>query len=155
MNKNNTQECKCHCHNDYEGAGLSNPEIHCKCLPNCEHCNPYYHKSSPPTDTHKEEVVNPEDTVVQSVVKWEEEFDEIGFGNQAMIPGGKYGVKRVELKTFISNLLKSERERIREGVQEMIDHIEILKDIDETGILDGEEQAFLFVLKLIDKEGKG
>ena len=29
------------------------------------------------------------------------EFDEIGFGNQARIPGGKYGAKRVELKDFI------------------------------------------------------
>lgn len=34
--------CNCHCHNDHEGFGLSNKEAHCKCLPNCEHCNPYY-----------------------------------------------------------------------------------------------------------------
>lgn len=32
--------CSCHCHNNHENTA----EAHCKCLPNCEHCNPEYHK---------------------------------------------------------------------------------------------------------------
>ena len=33
------------------------------------------------------------------------EFNEIGFGNQAIIPGGKYGAKRVELKDWLTTAL--------------------------------------------------
>lgn len=36
---------------------------------------------------------------------WKEEFDAIGFGNQARIPGGKYGAKRIELKQFIQQTI--------------------------------------------------
>jgi len=32
-------DCICHCHNNHEGANGLNG-IRCKCLPNCEHCNP-------------------------------------------------------------------------------------------------------------------
>lgn len=48
---------------------------------------------------------------------WEAEFDEIGFGNQMRVPGGKYGAKRVELKTFIFHLLQESR---REVIESMI-----------------------------------
>ena len=45
--------------------------------------------------------------------KWVEQFDEIGFGNQARI----VGVKRVELKDFIRSLLKSQRQELKEKVE--------------------------------------
>lgn len=45
---------------------------------------------------------------------WEQDFDEIGFGNQMRVPGGKYGAKRVELKSFISQAILSAEERARE-----------------------------------------
>lgn len=40
--KQSRKECTCHCHNDHEGFSPSNPnaKAYCKCLPNCEHCNP-------------------------------------------------------------------------------------------------------------------
>ena len=37
-------ECGCHCHNNHEGMDGTNGKANCKCLPNCEHCNPYYNK---------------------------------------------------------------------------------------------------------------
>ena len=51
--------------------------------------------------------------------KWIKRFDEIGFGNQARI----VGAKRVELKDFISSLLKEQR-------QEMVEEVEKLDCID-------------------------
>ncbi len=34
----NKEDCACHCHNNH---GLpANSDERCKCLPNCEHCNP-------------------------------------------------------------------------------------------------------------------
>ncbi len=41
--------CKCHCHTNHEGFSPTNPKAkaYCKCMPNCEHCNPYYVR--PPT----------------------------------------------------------------------------------------------------------
>ena len=42
------------------------------------------------------------DKVMKAKMK---EFDEIGFSNQARIPGGKYGAKRVELKDWLTTAL--------------------------------------------------
>ena len=56
------------------------------------------------------------DKVMKAKMK---EFDEIGFSNQARIPGGKYGAKRVELKDFIRQLLKADRKAIREEIRGM------------------------------------
>ena len=56
----------------------------------------------------------------QEVKGWEEKFDEIGFGNQARISGGKYGAKRVELKDFIRQLLEADHKSIREKVGKAI-----------------------------------
>jgi len=42
------------------------------------------------------------DKVMKAKMK---EFNEIGFGNQAIIPGGKYGAKRVELKDWLTTAL--------------------------------------------------
>ena len=56
------------------------------------------------------------DKVMKAKMK---EFNEIGFGNQARIPGGKYGTKRVELKDFIRQLLKADRKAIREEIRGM------------------------------------
>ena len=56
------------------------------------------------------------DKVMKAKMK---EFDEIGFGNQTIIPGGKYGAKRVELKDFIRQLLKADRKAIRKEIKGM------------------------------------
>ena len=50
------------------------------------------------------------DKVMKAKMK---EFDEIGFSNQARIPGGKYGAKRVELKDWLTTALSTAQESAR------------------------------------------
>ena len=52
---------------------------------------------------------------VKQTQEWEREFEEIGFGNQAMI----VGVKRVELKDFIRSLLTSQKQEMVEEIRGM------------------------------------
>lgn len=59
--------------------------------------------------------------------RWEKEFDEIGFGNQARIPGGKYGAKRVELKDFIKQAITSAVEEERASCKEKLDSLRLNK----------------------------
>lgn len=85
--------------------------------------------------------------------EWEKEFDEIGFGNQAMIPGGKYGAKRVELKKFISQIRQEAhadaQSDILDTLEETFEHIrqeaveEERKRIKE--IIDMEYHRIMFV----------
>lgn len=59
--------------------------------------------------------------------KLREEMREIGFGNQAIIPGGKYGAKRVELYDFVQSKIKEakreEREEIKETLRPSLDKL--------------------------------
>ena len=53
------------------------------------------------------------DKVMKAILK---EFDETGFGNQARIPGGKYGAKRVELKDWLVKTLSQATAEARERI---------------------------------------
>ena len=59
-------------------------------------------------------------TKPEKLIGWEEEFDEIGFGNQMRIPGGKYGAKRVELKSFLHSKLVAQQEKTEKMVLERV-----------------------------------
>ena len=50
------------------------------------------------------------DKVMKAKMK---QFNEIGFGNQAIIPGGKYGAKRVELKDWLTTALSQAQAEAR------------------------------------------
>ena len=57
---------------------------------------------------------------------WEKEFNELGFGNQAVISG----TKRVELLDFIRKVEKEAEERgVRKATNTIIDNPTLLKDL--------------------------
>ena len=73
------------------------------------------------------------------LIDWEQEFDEIGFGNQMRVPGGKYGAKRVELKSFLRSKLLAQQEEFEKERDEFKRTLNSGRKMYLEGLKDGEK----------------